>query len=252
MRNYFLLILVLPVFFGSCKKPNETDPSYTLEAYQELGMPDYNTVWSMTDYKDAYYALVKLKYEKPFALPARESEKSGELFSRIINLENLSFLQDETLPLHEKARIIMEYLNIHSDYMDVYTNLRMKKQYYARELVDIDIFGIRIAQKMLDLGNEINQSEDPGDVAMQSGFSSIQKMYLTFLTDMLEKQQHTSQYPEKTLELLCDTLSNSIRRNMEWFDEDASEEIKQGMHAVIDSTSSQRIKTDYRDLIEVL
>ena len=170
----------------------------------------------------------------------------------MVTIENLSFLQDETVPLHEKAHIIMEYLNIYSDFRDVYTNLQMKKQYYTRELVDIDIFVIRITQKMLDLGSEINESEDPSDVAMQSGFSSIQKMYLMYLTDVLEKQQHTSQYPEKTLELLSDSLSNAIRRNMEWFDEVDSEKVKQGMNAVIDSTSSRKIRDDYRALIEIL
>ena len=51
------------------------------------------------DYETAFYVLNTLKYEKPFALPAKDSEKSGILFSRMMNLENLSFLQDETLPL---------------------------------------------------------------------------------------------------------------------------------------------------------
>ena len=54
MRNYFLLILVLPVFLGSCKKPNDTDYSLTLEEYKELGMPDYDSVWNFEDYSNAF------------------------------------------------------------------------------------------------------------------------------------------------------------------------------------------------------
>jgi hypothetical protein len=170
----------------------------------------------------------------------------------MINLENLSFLQDEILPLHEKAQIIMWWFDIYHGLNIVYTDFRMKRQYYIRELADIDIFGIRIAQQMLDLGNEINESDDPSDVAMQSDYPAIQKMYLNLLAELFEKQQHTSKYPEQTLELLSDSLSNSVRRNMGWFDEDASEKIKQEILTVIDSTSSRKIRNGYRELIEIL
>ena len=67
----------------------------------------------------------------------------------MMNLENLSFLQDETIPLHMKAQTILWWLNIYNGLIDVYTNVQMKRQYYIRELVDIDIFGVGLAQKML-------------------------------------------------------------------------------------------------------
>jgi len=87
------------------------------------------------------------------------------------SLENMSFLQNDTIPLHEKAYIIKSFLVVQSDLVDLYTNIRMKKQYYNRELVYLYIFELNITQKMLDLGNEINESEVPADIAMQSGYS---------------------------------------------------------------------------------
>ena len=128
MKDCFLLILVLSVFFGSCKRPNETDHSYTLEEYQELGMPDYSSVWNFQDYSTAFAVLLKVKSEKPFALPIKDGQRSGVLFYRMISLENLSFLQDESLPLHEKAIRIKGILNIYDELIDIYTNIRMKKQ----------------------------------------------------------------------------------------------------------------------------
>jgi hypothetical protein len=118
--------------------------------------------------------------------------------------------------------------------------------------MDIDIFRVRVAQKMLELGNEINESEDPSDVDMQSDYPAIQQMYLNILTELFVLQQHTSQYPEQTLELLSDNLSTSVRRNMLWFDEEASALIKQAMLTVIDSTSSRKIRNDYKELTEIL
>jgi hypothetical protein len=223
-----------------------------LEEYQELGMPDYSSVWSFQDYSTAFAVLLKVKSEKPFALPIKDSQRSGVLFYRMISLENLSFLQDESLPLHEKANRIKGFLKIYDELIDIYTNIRMRKQYYNPELVEIWIFGLSVTQKMLDLANEINESEVHADRMMAPGKPSIQMIYLTGLMDVLRKQQQTSQYSEKDLELLTDSLSKSVRRNMDWFDEDASEKIKQGINAVIDSTSSLKIRTDYRDLIELL
>lgn len=252
MKNYVLLILILSFSLLSCNTANETDHSLTLVEYQELGMPDYNSVWSMQDYSNAFYVLNTLKYNKPMALPSRESEKSGELFSRMISIDNLAFLQDETLPLHTKADMIKWSVNILMELKVAYTTIGTSTQYYVRELMDIDIFRLSVAQKMLELGLEINESEDPSDVDMQSDYPAIQQMYLNILTELFELQQYTSLYPEQTLELLSDSLSASVKRNMLWFDEDASALIKQAMLTVQDLTSSRKIKNDCRELTEIL
>lgn len=250
MRNYLLVILGLTVFLSSCNKQNDSDHSYTLEEYKKLGMPDYDTVWNIEDYETAFFVLKTLKYGKPLDLPAKDSEKSGLLFSRMVNIENLSFLEDDSLPLYEKAQLIKWYFDIYPGLMDVYTSMVMEQQYYIRELVEIDIFAVKMAQEMLDLGNKINASDHPEDVDMQSDYPSIQQMYLNLLGGLLAKQQHASQYPEQTLEFFSENLSSSLIRNMHWFDEDASEGIKQALLAVVDATSSRKIKNDYSELIE--
>jgi len=252
VKHYFILLLVIPMMMGACNRPDKRDSSLTLEEYRKLGVPDEDTIWSLGDYAEAFNVLIDLKRDQPFALPTRDSKKSGVLFSRMINLENLSFLQDETLPLSEKAHVIKVYVEVQNRFIDVYTNILMKKQYYNQELVDIYIFGMGVAQQMIDLAHEINESEDPADVRMQRGYRDIQDLYVMDLTDQLRRQLQTSEYPEKALELLTDSVSSSVRRNKVWFDEDDSEKIRQAMLTVIDSTSSRKIINDYRDLIEIL
>ena len=240
------------MMMAGCKRPNETDSSLTLEEYRNLGVPDENTIWSLGDYADAFNTLRELKRDQPFALPTRDSKKSGILFSRMINLDNLSFLQDETLPLHEKAHVVKVYVDVQNKFIDVYTNILMKKQYYNQELVDIYIFGLGVTQKMLYLAHKINESEVPADVRMQAGYRAIQDLYVINLTDILRIQLQTSEYPEKALELLTDSLSSSVKRNMDWFEKGDSEKIEQAIKTVVDSTSSQKIRDDYLDLLEVL
>ena len=251
-RKYFLVILVLPVFLGFCKRPDPTDHSLRLEEYRELGIPDPGKVWNFQDYGMTYAALLTLKLEKPYALPAKNSPRSSELFYRMISLENLSFLQDESLPLHEKAHRIKGFVNVYNDLIELYTNVLMRKQYYNPELVEIWIFGLSVTQQMLDLAEKINQSDVPADRRMASGYQSIQGIYLTGLKEVLKQQQYASQYPVKDLELLTDSLSISVQRNMDWFEENTAEELKQAMRAVIDSTSSLKIQNDYLELIGML
>jgi len=252
MKNYVRLILIFSASLLSCNKEIETDQSLTLVEYQERGMPDYKSAWSMEDYSNAFFVLNTLKYENLKALPSRESEKSGVLFSRMISIDNLTFLKDETLPLYAKADLIKWFVNTLMELKVVYTTVGTNEQYYVRELMDIDIFRLSVAHKMLELGKKINESDDPSDVVMQSDYPAIQLMYLNILTELFEKQQHTSLFPKQTLELLSDSLSASVKRNMPWFDEDASALIKQAMHTVIESTSSRKIKSDYRELTEIL
>jgi hypothetical protein len=248
MKNHFLLILILFASLHSCSTPDTTDYSLTPEEYLALGMPDYKKVWSLEDYSNAFRVVNTLKYKQPKALPSRDSEKSAVVFSRMINIDNLSFLQDETLALHDKAEMIQWYGPNLVELTASFTFLGMEEQYYIRELTDIDIFSVTIAQIMLDLGNKINESEDPEDIALQSDYPLIQEMYLDLISSLFEKQQKPALYPRETLELMSDSLSTSVRRNMHWFDEDASGRIKQALLTVIDSNSSRTLINEYQDL----
>lgn len=252
MKKCLFLILILSLSLSSCKKADNPDHSLTPEEYREFGLPDHSRIWSMEDYSTAFFVLNTLKYENPKALPARESEKSGEVFERMISLDNLAFLQDETLPLWARADRIKWFVNTLMELKVTYTLVGMERQYYARELMDIDIFRVSVAHKMLDLGLKINDSDDPSDMAMKGDYPHIRKMYVDIVSELLEEQQQTGQYPKETLVLLGDSLSASVKMNMHWFDANATNMIKQGMGDVIKSTSSRKIKSEYRELTKVL
>ena len=237
---------------GSCRKSSTNDYSLNLEEYQKMGIPEPNKIWTLNEYSAAFGSLMELKFNKPFALPVKDSKRSGALFNRMISFENMSFLNDESIPLNEKAHLIKEYLDVHGEMIDVYTNIRMKKQYYHRELIDINIFGLSLAEKMLDLAKEINESEDIIDISMQSGYRSIQMIYLFGLEDVLENQKHSSQYLNEDLETLTDSLTNSVLRNKDWLASTDIKDLKQALLVVIDSTSSNSIKEKYGMLMETL
>jgi hypothetical protein len=250
MRSSLLFILGLMVCLVSCNK--EPDYSYPLEKYLELGIPDYNRAWKISEFGDVVATLRNIKNKEPLSLPRKGSRKSGQLFEHMIGMDNLSFLNIDTLPFYEKAYRIQSFLYIQSEYCDIYTDIYRREQYYNQELIECYIFGIRVTQEMINLGKKINESDKPGDVGMQSGFSGIQYIHVTMLADALDKQKNTSLYHTEDLETLSDSIALSIRRNMSWFDTTHVEMIKQNMSVVIDSSTSDKIRNEYRDIINIL
>jgi hypothetical protein len=170
----------------------------------------------------------------------------------MISTENLSFQEDETLPLWTRADMIKWFVNTLMELKVAYTLVGVEKQYYAGELMDIDIFRITVLHEMLELGQRINESEDPSDVAMQADFPHIQQMYVSLIVELLEEQQKTSQYPIASLELLSGSISVSVAGNLDWLDKDAKGAIEEAMRRVMEHTSSRKIKSEYRKITELL
>lgn len=252
MKNSYLIILVSLVFLVSCSNPKEKDYSYQLEKYYELGIPDFSSSWKVSEFQNVIAVLRNIVNNDFHALPKKGSPKSGELFDHLISMDNLSFLNIDTLPLYEKAYRIQSFILIQSEYIDIYTDIRRREQYFNEELIDIYIYGISYSQKMLDLAYQINESDKPEDIGMQSGFPGIQYGHVIMISACLDKQKNTSLYKAEDLERLSDSITLSIRKNMSWYDTIAIDRIKQNLLVVIDSSSSDKIRKNYRDIINSL
>jgi hypothetical protein len=248
----FSVFLFVTLLFSACGKVSDRDPSLTPEEYNDIGMPDPSKIWSHEDYMEACDILDYLKTFKPLSLPKKDSKRSSKYFNRMINPDNLSFLLDETIPLSERAYQIQKYIEIQRLLIFIYTNLGSIEQYYNRELIDLYIFGLTIAQNMLDLGERINESIEEEDLKMQNRFHSIQNLYLSMVLFVLENQKKTFLFEEADLEKLTDFLYSSVSVNNGWIETDAAEDIKLRLQEIIDNTSSEHIKNKYSMLIEVL
>ena len=224
----------------------------TVQEYKELGMPDINEIWTYEDYVKTCKVLSNMKVFYPLSLPKKDSKKSGAYFLQIINPENFSFLLDESILLRERAEMIQRYVDIQGSLITSYTDLNNTKQNYSRELIDLYIFGLTIAQHMLDLGQRINESVDEEDIDMQYGFLSIQGMYIKMLLFVLDNQSKSYFFIETDLKNLTNFVSESIMLNKDWMEVSAIEAIEQGLRKVIDNTSSSHFKDEYQKLIDYI
>lgn len=247
-RVFFIIFLGL--WFASCESQLEKDPSMTVDEYLEIGMPAPDSLWALDDYKNVCSVLDNLKTFRPYALPKKGSKKSGIYFNRIINTDNLSFLMDEAIPLKERAYMIQSYINIQGFLITVYTDLNPTEQFYNKELIDLYIFGLTIAQYMLDLGQRINESVETEDVEIQYGFPSIRQMYIKTLLFVIENQSKTIFFQDEDLERLASFVTDSIELNRDWMESSTKEVIAQSLRKVIDNTASGHIKEAYSRIID--
>jgi len=249
----FIIFLFVVLLISACGKSSDKDQSLTSKEYADIGLPDPSKIWSYDDYFEACDILDYLKTNKPLSLPRKDSKRSSTYFNRIINPDNLSFLQNDTIPLNEKAYQIQKYLDIYELLLSAYTNLSSTdEQYYNRELIEIYLFGLTIAQDMLDLGQSINESVVERDIGMQHGFSSIQHMYVSMILFVLNIQNKAGVFEEADLEKLTEYMSNSISLNKDWMDSTELEDLKLGIREVMDNTASDAILNEYGNLIETL
>ncbi len=248
----FLFFLIFTLISFSCDRFSDKDLSLRPEEYQDMGLPEHTKIWDYNDYTEACVVLSNIKSLKPFSLPKKGSRKSGEIFDRLIDTDNLLFLQDDNLTLNDRAYRIQKYINVQGCFVTAYTDLNDQEQYYNHELIDLYIFGLIIAQDMLDLGNLINESVDEKDIEMQYGYKSIQYMYITMVLYVLENQQKSHFFEEEDLIRLSDFLYDSVLINREWMEDAAAADIKKQVEEIVRKTSSKEINAIYNKLLGIL
>jgi hypothetical protein len=252
MKDHLFLLLLLLLITSSCRESSEKDFSLNQKEYEKLGMPAYSGIWGHGDYLKVCAALDRLKSTKPLSLPKKNSEKSGMYFDQMISLKNLSFLEDNSISLNDKAFEVQAYIGIQSQLAGIYTDILRREQYYNQELIDIYIFGLIITEKMLDLADKINNSNAEADIRMQSGYRAIQYSYLTMAGFVLRNQAAFTLYSLEDQMRLSDSIYNSISRNKGRIETPVRENLKPQLQVVIDSASSEYIKDKYIRLIEMI
>ena len=247
----FVFALLMISIHASCRY-SESDQSFTLAEYREMGMPDTIRLWSHEDYTDACATLNNIKAIRSHSLPRKDSRKSGGLFSKMIDTNNLAFLIDEKLSLRERAYRIQQYIDFQGCFVTAYTDVNSQSQYYHKELIDLYIFGLTIAQDMLDLGQLINEATDSSNMAIQYAFPSIQSMYLAMVLTILENQQKSHFFENEDLVQLSGFVHDSIKINLEWMGEAAKEQLRKLLENIVNGSSPGEVKKKYAILIASL
>ena len=252
LKNTLVILFLIILVNGSCKRESTKDLSLNAEEYGKLGMPVHSKIWTNDDYSNANITLSSLRINYPLSLPRKLSKKSGILFSRFINEENLSFVNDTTFPLSIRAYQIQGFERLQSEQEQIYSVEVNEEKYYNEELIDLKIFGLFVHEKMLELAWAIMDSDDESDMVMQSGMQTVKYNYLKLIIRLLDEQVKLKEYPANGLDRLSDKVSVSIIKNQAWFLPDEKKTIISQIETIIGKSPADHIKTNYIRTLKVL
>lgn len=251
--KFFLVILMLGILISeSCKNLLKNDHSLTPEEYHKLGMPDHKNVWVLDDYFKSTVTLGSLKINNLLSLPRKDSEKSGAVFSRLVNKDNLAFVNDTTLPLHTRAYLIQQFARFPGQLYQLYTDSLKVKQYYNHELIDIDIFILFMNEQKLMLAFQIMNSNDEADVSLQYGLKTVKYNYLKTIESLLAEQVKSKVFSVTDLNRLSTEISHSLQENHKWFLPADRITIGSEILAVIEKSPSHCCKDNYNKILKIL
>ena len=242
-------LMILSVIFliaTGCKEQSQQDNSLSLQEYRKIGMPDPEKSWGSHDFSLAFSVLEDVKTSQPHKLPMMDSKKSGRIFSRILDMDNLQFIDNSEMPIAEKLRRMENFLRVCENTIRLYTNENQGLQYYHRELTEAYLYGLSLSGLMIDLSTQENTT------AVYDSADPIQSYYLSGLFSLLRAQNNVSSFTESEHKLLVSRVGQSVRINLIWFDEIVREDLKKAFLKISDSTRLIQYEAGYDGLIREL
>lgn len=246
---FFQLVMLLATITG-CSP--EKDHSLTPAEYRKLGMPDHQKIWTNQDFLRAQEALSGLRAKNFLSLPRKGSQKSGAVYNRMLSQENLSYVNDTSILLSDRAFQIMYFSIFFADLNRMYTDNLKTEQFYKEELIDICIFRIFVQGKMLELAGKIMNSKEPSSVGLRSGGQTVASGYSKLIFKALEEQVKFKTYRKRDLERLSLEVSQSLQENLKWIDFAEKQKMVAEIQHVIERSSPKSIKNNYRKILEVI
>ena len=246
-----LIFLTILLAASSCFL-TERDHTLKPEEYRKLGMPDHKKVWTNDDYVSANITLSSLKINDPLSLPRKSSKKSGDLFKRMVNEENLSFIHDTILPLRTRAYTIQYFTRFQTEMEQMYTIEYNDRNYYSEELLDLHIFGLAVHDRMLELGWIINKSDDEDVEGIKSGMQAVTFNYLKLIPRLLGELVKTDIYSGEGLERLSKAISSSLQTNYEWMAPSDKSFLSSEFKNALGNSKSAEVKSNLQDCIDIL
>lgn len=252
LKNIIIVLFLIILVNGSCKNIFRKDLSLTLKEYQTKGMPDINKAWLQGELMKAYNTLINIKIKSFESLPRKGSRNSGTLFSRLISKENLSFLDDPSISLKDKALDTQPAARFVNELSRIYTDDLKPQQYYSEELIDIFIFEMYLRKRMLDLAEQIMNSKDPEVTAMQAGRKGIVNGYVNLIITMIRNQEKTETFSARQLKKLNNEVAISLEENIKYLDPETKQFISSEIKKVTDSSASVSLKRINEELLQLL
>jgi len=199
----------------SVKSPNTApaDRSLTTDEYLRLGMPAADREWTGQDMTKVAELMASLEKEKRHALPRRESQRSGKVFSRLVSSQNLEIYRNHSLPIQSRISQAMLYFGSSKEIFKLYLSASLANEVGSIEIVDL--FGVVLQNTvlLLELTDEFLPTLDKNDSSYPvrvQGLEGIKRGLASIVTGCIATLTERSSYSR-------DDLANLLRSMRETF-----------------------------------
>ncbi len=157
MKIVFLLYWSLLVVASNAQVIIEPYPDNSLypEQYQSFGMPKSNELWNAAEYKRARKVIKGFYDIDKWSLPRKNSQYSGSLFERMVSIDNLEIINNQSEPIQKRLEEHDEIINSTNILLNLYYERSATEQRFGAEVLTILVFSAKSTNYSIDIIKEL-------------------------------------------------------------------------------------------------
>jgi hypothetical protein len=156
--------------------PVPVDRSLNADDYIQLGLPAYDRLWSGDDMVQAMRVLTIITQKDSGQLPRYKSNKSGEVFDRIVSEQNLGFYVNSNLPIQIRLNEILNYGDALNKINKLYLASFINKTTGSSETIEFQGALLRLTAVTFKLGDEFIPTLDKNDPSYSIRIEGLKNM----------------------------------------------------------------------------
>jgi hypothetical protein len=266
MKTPLTCLSIFIVLCGCSNKPGiYKDESFTTETYLEKGCPSTDKDWNNDDFQSLLDCLLKIKAENKFFLPRKNSPRSGDYFSKMVDENHFSFIVDTTISNVLKIQPMNELLEYYIALLYLYQEEKEFFQGFSNELTSIDIFSTRMSManlqnmERIDKQNEILFNAFEGNLSglavQKTKIAEGKKKFISGIAisvkaDLGKVEEAYSAYERADMILLTKETISLIQAAWEYFSEDQKSKITALMEKIEKNHPYDEIRMVVRDALK--
>ena len=198
--------------FAQSVEPYPDNSPYSRD-FMDVGVPSINRAWNANDFESAFLVLDQIYEMDKFSLPRANSEYSGDLFARMVAIQNFEFVVDKRINIGKRVIDFEHLKEVPFRLLIYYIENYEEQERFGREVLecyflDAYLFGLGMelyAELKMQLGDRANLGQ------FKSGYDALELQFNNKLEAVFRiLGEETHRFEERDLIIdFCTRLSTS-------------------------------------------
>lgn len=218
-------------------------------------MPDHDRVWSEVDMAQAARVLHELAKKNPQLLPRYRSDRSGEVFARIVSAENLRAFDERTTSPGERYARCITYIPSLMSIFKCYAAERSHGGMHDSEMIEFYGALLRGAASILAIADELEPTldeSDPDHDAARAGFDQMKQGAAVMVTAAITALTENDVYTTSERIRLIGHLRRALPPLLPHLPDESRLKSIAHLRAIARSSQFEELRSELQRLVELL